>query len=100
MPYIDQVTGLEITEVATTLTGLRTGKIDYVGWQGANPINSIDQRESLERTDPELVVHAWSERSEACHLFNINKSPFGAGQNYVFFSSLWIDSELKQEMGH
>ncbi len=76
LPYIDVVKGFEIPERATWIAGIRTGKLDYIGWQGVTHLNSIDEKESLERTNPELVFGAWSERSEASHLFNIHKPPF------------------------
>jgi ABC-type transport system substrate-binding protein len=76
LPYIDEVKGVEITERASWLAGMRTGKIDYIGWQGVTNLNNIDEKESLERTNPELVIRAWSERSEASHIFNIKKPPF------------------------
>ena len=76
LPYIDVVKGFEIPERATWIAGIRTGKLDYIGWQGVTHLNSIDEKESLERTNPELVFGAWSERSETSHLFNIHKPPF------------------------
>jgi len=76
LPYIDEVKGVEITERASWLAGLRTGKIDYIGWQGVTHLNNVDEKESLERTNPELVIRSWSERSEASHIFNIKRPPF------------------------
>ena len=76
LPYMDEMTGLIMNEVATILAGLRTGKIDFIGWPGASQLNSIDQAVSLQRTNPELVVHTWSERSNAAHIMNLNKEPW------------------------
>ena len=41
------------------LAGLRSGTIDYIGWQGAAQLNTVDQAESLRRTNPELVLVPW-----------------------------------------
>ena len=70
LPYIDEMTGLVMTEVATMLAGLRSGKIDFIGWPGASQLNSVDQAVSLQRTNPELVVHTWSERSNTVTSMN------------------------------
>ena len=76
LPYIDEVRALVMTELATELAALRTAKIDWLGWQGANQLSSLDQAESLERTNPELVIHAWSERSNNSAWLNAGKPPF------------------------
>ena len=76
LPYIDEMKGLEISEVATMLAGLRSGKIDFVGWPGASQLNSIDQAVSLQDTNPELVIHTWSERSNAVHRMNQRQPPY------------------------
>ena len=76
LPYIDTVRGLVIMEVPTYLAALRSGKVDYIGWQGLANLNSIGQVESLMRTNPELVVHPWSERSNASFSLNVSKPPF------------------------
>jgi peptide/nickel transport system substrate-binding protein len=49
LPYIDSVKILIIPDTATTLAALRSGKIDYV-----TNLN-FTQRESLKRTNPELL---------------------------------------------
>ena len=76
LPYIDRMRGLVITEVPTILAALRTAKVDFIGWPGASQLNAIDQALSLTRTNPELVVHTWSERSNGCFQFNMSKAPF------------------------
>ena len=55
MPYVDEIRGLIMPEVATYLAALRSGKLDYVGNVLGN-INTIDQAESIERTNPEIGV--------------------------------------------
>ena len=76
LPYIDEMKGLEMNEVATILAGLRSGKIDFIGWPGASQLNNTDQAVSLRRTNPELVVHTWSERSNAVHRMNQRQRPY------------------------
>ncbi len=76
LPYVDQMKGLVIPEVPTLLAGLRTAKLDFIGWPGASQLNAIDQALSLMWTNPELVVHTWSERSNGCFQFNMSKPPF------------------------
>ena len=76
LPYIDEMKGLQMNEVATMLAGLRSGKIDFVGWPGASQLNSIDQAVSLQETNPELVIHTWSERSNAVTSMNQREGPY------------------------
>ena len=77
LPYVDEVKGLVILEVPTRLAGLRSGKIDFIGWPGATQLNTLDQAESLMRTNPELVVHRWSERSNTSISLNQRRPLWG-----------------------
>jgi len=76
LPYIDEVRALVMPEVATFLAALRSAKIDYIGWHGGSQLNAVDQAESLRRTNPELVIHTWSERSNNVVWLNVSKSPY------------------------
>ena len=76
LPYIDEVEALTITETATTVAGLRTAKIDFVGFAGDSQLREVDQLESLLRTNPELVAHLYLDRSNNCGLINVSKPPF------------------------
>ena len=62
LPYIDKLVALIMKEKETVVAALRTAKIDFAGPQGASYLRTVDQAESLMRTNPELVVHTWSER--------------------------------------
>ena len=75
LPYIDEVEALTITEPATRLAGLRTAKLDFVGFAGNTQIMEVDQLESLLRTNPDLVVHPYLSRSNNCGLINVSKPP-------------------------
>ncbi len=55
LPCIDQLRALIMLEVATYMAALRTGKVDYIGPIGATAMRTLDQAESLQRTNPELV---------------------------------------------
>ncbi len=71
-PYIDTLRGLVIVDGATRLAGIRTAKLDYMGHPGSSQIQNIDQALRLARTNPELVMWEWQERSN--NSFNLNKS--------------------------
>ena len=75
-PYIDTLRGLVIVEGATRLAGLRSGKLDYIGQPGASQMQSIDQALSLARTNPELSLYEWSNRSNNSFNLNKTKAPF------------------------
>ena len=76
LPYVDTIEGLEIMEVATFVAGLRSGQIDFIGANAASQLNSIDQAESIMRTNPELVIHTWSLRSNNAVRFNHRQPPY------------------------
>ena len=58
LPYIDVLKALIIKEQATYLAALRSGKVDHLGFIGGY-LKSIDQVESLRKTNPEIVLHKW-----------------------------------------
>ena len=75
LPYIDEIRVLIMPEVATYLAALRSGKIDYVG-SGLGNIQTIDQAESIERTNPEIELRAIFSVSLAPTGLNVNNPPF------------------------
>ena len=75
LPYIDELRALIIPETATTLAGLRSGKIDFIGKMGAQ-IRVIDQVLSLQRTNPELQLYPYSTRSDNSANMNLTKPPW------------------------
>ena len=76
LPYIDQLRVLFMPEVATRLAALRTGRIDYIGPYQGSALSTLDQVESLERTDPELVIHPITSRSNNAIGMNVQVPPF------------------------
>jgi len=76
LPYIDQLRALIMPEVATQLAAIRTGKVDYIGPIGAAQIRTLDQLESLQRTNPELVIYPFYNRSDNGIGMNVQIKPF------------------------
>ena len=65
LPYIDKLRYLILPEVATYMAALRSGKLDYIGPIGRSEMRSLDQVESLQRTNPELVISTVFNRSDS-----------------------------------
>ena len=76
LPYADRLRGMVMPEVATQLAALRAGKVDYMGVIWASQIRNIDQVESLERTNPEIEMWPYAQRSDNGFAMNIQKPPF------------------------
>ena len=74
LPYIDEMRALYMPELATRMAALRTGKVDFVGIMAR--IVSIDQVESLARTNPEIVLTRVWYRSDNSYGFSLTKEPF------------------------
>ena len=75
LPYVDEVTALIMKEEATRLAALRSGKIDYMGSAVNTQIKSIDQVESLARTNPEIAHWPFFSRSDYSFTTNVNNPP-------------------------
>ena len=77
LPYTDKLVGLFIMEEATRLAGLRSGRIDFLGFPaGVSDIVSADVLDSLRRTDPEIELLPWWDRSENSLALDTTKPPF------------------------
>ena len=76
IPYIDEMRMLIFPELATRMAALRTGKVDWVGSSHGSQITSIDQVESLARTNPEIVLTNVWYRSDNSFSFSVTKPPF------------------------
>ncbi len=77
LPYIDRLRALIMPEVATRLAALRTGRVDYIGPIGATAMRNVDQVESLQKTNPGLVI--WPVppgRSDNGFGVNVQMKPF------------------------
>ncbi len=69
LPYIDELKALIIKEQATWLAALRSGKVDHLGFIGGQ-LKSLDQVESLQKTNPEIVLHKWDVLARLNPTFN------------------------------
>ena len=75
LPYTDEIIGLFIEDIATRLSALRTGKVDYaghVGWSGGGKLSDI---RSIQKSDPEIQVYPFHVRSNNSYAPNINVEP-------------------------
>ena len=76
LPYIDRLRGLVMPEVATRTAALRTGQVDYVGALGLTSLRNLDQVESLQRTNPEIVISSYTFRNDGAVGLNVQIEPF------------------------
>ena len=76
LPYIDEIRALVMPDEATRLAALRTAKVDYVGKGSQAWTMTIDAAESLKRTNPELQLEPWWQRSNTCFATNVTEPPF------------------------
>ena len=76
LPYVDRIRALVMTEPATRLAALRAGRLDYIGLIGAAQIATLDQVESLQKTNPELVIYPSAAFSTTSIGMNVQAEPF------------------------
>ena len=76
LPYTDSLRTLVMPETATILAALRSRQLDYTGAIGASSITSLDQADSLKRTNPEIVQWPVFGRSETALGFDAVNPPF------------------------
>ena len=76
LPYIDRLRGLVMPEVATRTAALRTGQVDYVGALGLTSLRNLDQVESLQRTNPEIVISSYTFRNDGAVGLNVQIESF------------------------
>ena len=77
LPYIDELRGLLVKEEATRIAGLRAGRIDFLGFPVSGPdITSVDVLDSLRKTNPEIELIPWWDRSENSPGLDVSKPPF------------------------
>ena len=76
LPYVDELEYLYIPEEATLMAALRSAKLDLRGPSGG-AIFTIDQAESLQRTNPEIVLHKqWWRSNGVSFALVASKPPF------------------------
>ena len=75
LPYIDTYRALLMPDMSTRLAALRTGKVDMMSNTGDAAIYSMDDLETLQRTNPEIEVWASYRGADGGFLFNHELSP-------------------------
>ena len=75
LPYIDGLSAVFMAEEATRISALRAGKVDGILHAGIVDISSIDVVRSLQRTNPEIEIWPYFQRSFGFAL-NIRNAPF------------------------
>ena len=78
LPYADELKALVMPDETTRLAAMRSGKVDLGISAGtmASSINSIDQVESLQRSNPEIELHKTWTRSNHAFSMNLNNPLF------------------------
>ncbi len=76
LPYVDDLIALVMPEPQTRVAALRSAKVDYVGYSGSSQVTRIDQVESIKRTNPDIVLQAYSYRSETSLIVNARRAPY------------------------
>ena len=77
LPYVDESRVLVMPEATTRIAALRSGKIDYAGAALSSPVlDSIDKVESMQRTNPEIVIWEHIIRQNSSFGMNTQRAPF------------------------
>ena len=75
LPYVDQIRALYIAEEATRISALRSGTIDMIRLSGVE-IRSLDVVKGLQRTNPDIAIWPFYQRSLDAISLNPQKAPF------------------------
>ena len=76
LPYADELRAIVIPESANRLAAIRSGSIDIIGYGGFSQITSINQVESLKKTNPDIQLWPWAWQSKNAYVLNTTKPPF------------------------
>ena len=76
LPYVDELKMLFMLEPATRLAALRSAKVDMLSNVSYSSITSIDQAESLQRTNPEIELYPWSMRAQTALHADVQRKPW------------------------
>ena len=77
LPYVDEIVTLIMPDAAARIAALRSGQLDMLGTVGDSQLRSIDQVESLKRTDPDINMWERVSRSDnAFRFITISRPPF------------------------
>ena len=75
LPYVDQIRALYIAEEATRISALRSGTIDMIRLSGVE-IKSLDVVKGLQRTNPDIAIWPFYQRSLDAMILNSHNAPF------------------------
>ena len=77
LPYVDEINAVVMTDIATRLAALRSGKIDILGTAGDSQLRNTDQIQNLQKTNPKINMWTFKFRGGNSFVFNnINNPPF------------------------
>ena len=76
LPYADKVEYIIVNDPAAITSLMRSGQADYMGFPLASHLTSVDAAVSLQKTNPDLVLHPFSFRSETAFMFDNQKPPW------------------------
>ena len=77
LPYVDEIVTLIMPDAAARIAALRSGQLDMLGTVGDSQLRSIDQVESLQRTDPDINMWERVGRSDnAFRFITVSRPPF------------------------
>ena len=68
LPYVDHLRALVMPEAVTQLAAMRTGQLDLLSW--LSPLSSLDQVESLQKTNPGIRI--WPSAGASIHSVGLN----------------------------
>ena len=76
LPYVDEIRALFMSEEATRVAALRSGKVDITAKAGVGEIKSLDVIKRFQKTNPELEANFYHQRSFQSIGLNIRNAPF------------------------
>ena len=74
LPYVDRMRALVMPEAVTQLAAMRTGQLDLLSW--LSPLSSLDQVESLQKTNPGIRIWPSAGASIYSVGLNVQVEPF------------------------
>ena len=75
LPYVDELNALIMPDAAARIAALRSGQLDMLATFGDSQMRSLDQVESLRRTDPDIRMWEIAFRSDNAFSFVNQQNP-------------------------
>ena len=76
LPYADKVEFVMVNDPTAILSLMRSGQADYMGAALISHLTSVDQGVNLQKTNPDLVLWPFANRSETAINFDNQKEPW------------------------